>query len=178
MSPRLVVTIHTKSGCAACKQLLTPKKYQEIVTNFEAIYSNLEVNVVNHPNWTSLNKTAQYPLFKKLDWAPMFTVTTMENSTRSGDPSKVLAFNAVWDPKTSSYTHTKNTVTIDEWAKENFAALGKTSTRVNPVNVEKLVDVVIVPGGKNKPISMTVPLPRTEDPTRKCHNFKLVQISK
>lgn len=115
-----VVIIHGTKWCGACKQMLSGKRFDELVSLIKSLNPNAEIKIIYHENFDILNKSEEYPNPGKITAFPMIWITSKDNCHRSGDMNKVKINGYKWDGKKLVRQSEKSLAKLDSFLKHNL----------------------------------------------------------
>ena len=100
--------IHTVKGCPACDNLKKPVNFTKFKDAILAVDPTAQIKIFEHPSWGTMVRKAEYPNFGGITWAPTLMVTTQDNMSSSGDPTKLKIYNGRYNPATKSLVKTES----------------------------------------------------------------------
>ncbi len=134
--------VHTLRGCPACDDLKKPNNFAQFKDLVLSSAPGAKIEIFEHPGWGTMSRRDEYPNFGIIRWAPTIMVTTQDNMSSRGDPTKIRILNGKYNSSSKMLEKVTPEVSISKGLpfliKEILAdvkSASKPTTIVPPVDI-------------------------------------------
>lgn len=106
--------VHTLKGCPACDDLKKPNNFAQFKDLVLKNDPQAKIEIYEHPGWGKMIRQEEYPKIGFIRWAPTIMVTTSDNMTDKGDPTKVRILGGRYDASSKTIIKTDNSPSISK----------------------------------------------------------------